>query len=134
MLYMVGAFLFFVLFLLMLILFVLKRPKKTELETASKVSTTETQTIDALIKILKTEKKNRSALEGMVEKVANELPFPKDEREATKYFEFVYYYAKNPLTTAKMIVYMDKTLSLANPKYAKQIEDFQMRGIDARKA
>jgi hypothetical protein len=134
MLYMVGAFLFFVLFLLMLILFVLKRPKKKEYESVPKANKKETQTIDAFIKVLKTEKKDRSVIEGMVDRVANELPFPQDEREATKYFEFVYFYAKNPLTTAKMIVYMDKVLSMANPKYAKQIEDFQMRGVDARKA
>jgi hypothetical protein len=134
MLYMIGAFLLFVLFLLILIVYVLKRPKNKERTSTPISSTKDTQTIDAFIKVLKTEKKDRSVIEGMVDKVANEFPFPQDEREATKYFEFVYFYAKNPLTTAKMIVYMDKALRLANPKYAKQIEDFQMRGVDARKA
>lgn len=133
MLYMVGAFIFFVLFLLVLIVFVFKKPKNTEHETTGQTGKTETQLIDSFIKILKTEKKDRSMLEGMVDRVANELPFPQDENEATKYFEFVYFYAKNPLATAKMIVYMDKALREANPKYAKQIEAFQMRGIDARK-
>ena len=134
MLYMVGAFIFFVLFLLILIVFVFRKPKSKECESTPKNSKTETQIIDSFIKILKTEKKDRSMIDGMVDRVAKELPFPQDEREATKYFEFVYFYAKNPLATAKMIVYMDKALSQANPKYAKQIEEFQMRGIDARKA
>jgi len=134
MLYMVGAFLFFVLFLLILILFVFKKSKKTGYETPPKVKRTPAQTLDDYIKVLKTEKSDRVKIEGMVDRVANELPFPQDESEATKYFEFVYFYAKNPLATAKMVVYMHKALSQANPKYAKQIEDFQMRGVDARKA
>ncbi len=134
MLYMVGAFIFFVLFLLLLIVFVFKKSKKTEYESTPKAVETSTQILDSYIKILKTEKKDRSLIEGMVDRVADELPFPQDERKATKYFEFVYFYAKNPLTTANMIVYMDKALRQANPKYAKQIEEFQMRGIDARKA
>lgn len=134
MLYMVGAFIFFVLFLLILIVFVFKKSKKTECESIPKAVETSTQILDSFIKILKTEKKDRSLIEGMVDRVADELPFPQDERKATKYFEFVYFYAKNPLTTANMIVYMDKALRQANPKYAKQIEEFQMRGIDARKA
>ncbi len=134
MLYMVGAFIFFVLFLLIIIVFVFKKSKKTEYESTPKAVETSTQILDTFIKILKTEKNDRSLLEGMVDRVADELPFPQDERKATKYFEFVYFYAKNPLTTANMIVYMDKALRQANPKYAKQIEEFQMRGIDARKA
>ena len=60
------------------------------------------------------------------------FPFPENENEANQYFEFVYFFAKNPLTTAKLIVKMQKDLSDANPKYKKQIEDFQMRGVEAR--
>ena len=134
MLYMVGAFLFFVLFLLILILFVFKKSKKTEYEIPSNVKKTPSQLLDTYLKILKTEKNDRAKIEGMVDTVARELPFPHNESEANKYFEFVYFYAKNPLATAKMVVYMHKALSEANPKYTKQIEDFQMRGVDARKA
>jgi len=134
MLYMVGAFLFFVLFLLVIILFVFKKSKKTETKISTSVKKTPAQKLDAYLKILKTEKNDHTKIEGMVDAVAKELPFPQNESEANKYFEFVYFYAKNPLTTAKMVVYMHKALSEANPKYTKQIEDFQMRGVDARKA
>lgn len=134
MLYMVGAFLFFVLFLLILILFVFKKSKKTESEIPLSVKKTPAQLLDVYLTILKTEKNDRTKIEGMVDSVARQLPFPDNESEANKYFEFVYFYAKNPLTSAKMVVYMHKVLSEANPKYTKQIEDFQMRGVDARKA
>lgn len=133
MLYMVGAFLFFVLFLLILIVFVFKKSKKRECESTPKATRTPAEILDSYIKILKTEKNDRSKIEGMVDRVAKEFPFPQNESEANKHFEFVYFYAKNPLTTAKMIVHVHKALSEANPQYAKQIEEFQMRGVDARK-
>lgn len=131
MLYMIGAFLVFVLFLLVVIIFVLRKSKPAEGELSPKKDPA-SETVDSFIKILKTEKKDLGKIEGLVEKMAKEFPFPENENEAKKYYEFVYFYAKNPLSTAKMIVQMQKILSRVNPKYAKQIEDFQMRGVDAR--
>ena len=65
--------------------------------------------------------------------MADEFPFPQKEKDANLHLKFVYFYAKNPLTTAKMIVEMQKALTLINPKYAKQIETYQMSGVESRK-
>ncbi len=130
--YLIGSFLLFVLLLLVLILYVFKRSKRQSNKADEQPKNKNELTLDAMIKILKTEKKELSKIEGIVEKMAKNFPFPENDREANKHFEFVYFYAKNPLSTAKMIVQMQKILTEANPKYAKQIEDFQMRGVDAR--
>jgi len=133
MLYLIGFFLLFIILLFIIVLFVFKKSKNPSCEIEDKPAPTITFTLESLIKTLKTEKKELSKIDGLVEKVAQNFPFPENEKEASQHFEFVYFYAKNPLPTAKMIVQMQKILTLANPKYAKQIEEFQMRGVEARK-
>jgi len=133
MLYLVGFFLLFVVIMFIIIMFILKKSKKQEYETQPQPDNTISFTLESLVNTLKTEKKELAKIDGLVEKMVQNFPFPDDEKEANKHFEFVYFYAKNPLPTAKMIVQMQKTLTEANPKHAKLIEEFQMRGVDARK-
>jgi len=133
MLYLVGFFLLFVVIMFIIIMFILKKSKKQEYETQPQPDNTIGFTLESLVNTLKTEKKELAKIDGLVEKMVQNFPFPDDEKEANKHFEFVYFYAKNPLPTAKMIVQMQKTLTEANPKHAKLIEEFQMRGVDARK-
>ena len=92
-----------------------------------------TQSLDDLIKVVKTQKQDIKEIENALESMTSKFPFPEDESKANKHFEFVYFFTKNPLSTAKLIVKMQKELSLANPKYVKQIENYQMLAVDARK-
>lgn len=89
--------------------------------------------LESLLEVVKTEKNDVSKINDTLETMLDSFPFPENKNHAGEYFKYVYYYAKNPLTTAKMIVQMQKRLTQVNPEYAKQIEDFQMRGVDARK-
>ena len=134
MFYLIGFFLLFVLLLLVIIYFVFKKSKPEVCEINPEPKQASTYTLESLIKVLKTEKKDASVIDDALEKMVGSFPFPDNEKEAGQHFKFVYFYAKNPLATAKMIVQMQKKVSLANPKHAKQIEEFQMRGVDARKA
>jgi len=131
MLYLIGFFLLFVVVLLIIIILVFKKSKPQSCELTEKSKPV--LTLESIIKILKNEKNDKDKVNSLVEEMAKKFPFPENEKEANKHFEFVYFYAKNPLPTAKKIVEMQKILSYANPKYAKQIEDFQMRGVEARK-
>lgn len=128
MLYLIGGFLLFVVLLLVLILFVFKKAPVEE-----KVILKPKQTLKSLIDILKTEKKDLFKVEDTLAIMLKSYPFPENDKEAEEHFKFVYYFAKNPLPTAKLIVQMQKKLCEANPKHAKSIEDFQVRGVDARK-
>lgn len=132
MLYFIVFFIVLIIFLLIIVFFVFKKSKPEPSETVPQTKTSAGVTLDSLINTLKSEKKELSKIEEALEKMAKGFPFPENENEASEYFKFVYYYAKNPLTSAKMIVEMQKKLTLKNPKYAKQIEEYQMRGIDAR--
>ena len=129
--WLIGFFIIFIIALLVIIVSVLKKPKAKSCPIDTKINVD--CTLDALIEIVKEEMEDVSKLNVALEKVFRGYPFPDNPKEANAHFKFVYYYAKNPLTTAKMIVQMQKTLAEANPQYKKQIEDFQMRGVDARK-
>lgn len=129
MLYLIGFFLLFVLFLLVIIVFVFKKSKTP----VSDVKVKPAMTLESLVETLKTEKTDKKIIDGILEKMLKNFPFPENERDANRHFEFVYFYARNPLSTAKMIVHMQKELSQANPKHAKLIEEFQMRGVEVRK-
>ncbi len=132
MIYLIGFFLVFILILLVVIIFVFKRSKPQSHETPlSEIP--EEVTISDLIKTLKTEKKDKSKVEKTLSTMVKSFPFPQNEYDANEHFKYVYFYAKNPLTDAKMIVNMQHRLSEANPKYAKQIETFQMQGVESRK-
>lgn len=131
MIYLAGFFLFFILFLLLIVFFVLKKSKK-EVPAANFELRKET-TLESLIEKLKAETKDVKKLDDLLQKMADEFPFPQEEKDANLHLKFVYFYAKNPLTTAKMIVEMQKALTLINPKYAKQIETYQMSGVESRK-
>ncbi len=128
--WLIGSFILFILLLLVVVVFVFKRAKSSKVSFEPEEK--ENVTLESLIEILKREKKEVSKIEGALNKVVSSFPFPENENDANEYFKFVYFYAKNPLTTAKMIVKMQHRLSEANPKYAKQIEEFQMIGVDAR--
>lgn len=130
MFYMIVGFALFVVLLLVIVMLVFK---KSEPEDDVVVQKKPSRTIDKLIEVLKQENKDVNKVEDALNNMIESFPFPEDDQEAQSHFKFVYFYAKNPLTTAKMIVQMQKKLSLINPKYAKSIEDFQMRGVDARK-
>jgi len=129
MLYLIGGFLLFVVLLLVLILFVFKKAPTSE----EKVVKAPKQTLEMLVKILKTEKSDLSKVEDALETMLKSYPFPENDKEAEEHFKFVYFFAKNPLPSARLIVQMQKKLCEANPKHAKAIEDFQVRGVDARK-
>ena len=128
--WLIGAFILFILLFLIIIVFLFKKSKKTE--APSRPVKKPEVTLESLTKVLKTEVKEVAKVEEALNEVVKRFPFPESEHEANEHFKFVYFYAKNPLTTAKMIVKMQKKLSQANPKYAKQIENFQMIGVDAR--
>lgn len=132
MLYLVGAFLLFILILLVIVFFVFKKSKPETCEINPQ-PTKKILSLQDYIALLKTEKSDKDIFTGMLDSVVRKYPFPGNEKEAKTHFEFVYYYAKNPMTTAKMIVEMQQKLAKANPKYAKQIEQFQMQGVEARK-
>lgn len=129
MLYLVSFFIVFILFLLVIVYFVFKKSPGTAEQSTHY---TQKETLEALLKIVVNEKKELFKVEAALDEMVKAFPFPESEKEAGEYFKFVYYYAKNPLPTAKMIVHMQKTLTEKNPKYAKQIEAFQMRGVEAR--
>lgn len=129
MLYLIGFFLLFILILLVIVMFVFKKPKPPAVETKAKPVIT----LESLIETLKKEKTDKKVIEGLLEKMMADFPFPDNERDANRHYEFVYFYARNPLPTAKMIVRMQQELSKINPKHSKLIEEFQMRGVEARK-
>jgi len=129
--WLIGSFILFILLFLIVIIFVFKKAKRPV--SPSEPVQQDNITLESLIKILKTETKDISKIEDALNKLIKQFPFPKDENAANEHFKFVYFYAKNPLTTAKMIVKMQHRLSDANPQYAKQIENFQMIGVEARK-
>ncbi len=129
MLYLIGGFLLFVVLLLVVIIFVFKKSPPSEAEPVKK----EQMSLSQLIKTLKTEKSDLSKIEKTLEVMLKSYPFPDNEKEAEEHFKFVYFFAKNPLPSAKLIVQMQKKLCEKNPKHAKAIEDFQVRGVDARK-
>jgi hypothetical protein len=129
--WLIGSFILFILLLLIVVIFVFKKTKVPEKPSAP-VQKPEV-TLESLTQILKKETKDMAKVEDALNKMANTFPFPENENDANDHFKFVYFYAKNPLTDAKMIVQMQKKLSQINPKYAKQIENFQMIGVEARK-
>ena len=129
MLYLVGGFLLFIVLLIIIIIFVFKKSPAAPKEAVS----TPKQTLKSLIEILKTEKSDLSKVEKTLEIMLKSYPFPENDTDAEDHFKFVYYFAKNPLPSAKLIVQMQKKLCEANQKHAKAIEDFQVRGVDARK-
>jgi len=112
---------------------VFKRSKPKTCKVPVSVQNKKTQSLEELINIVKTQKHDLKEIENALVSMTNKFPFPEDESKAKKHFEFVYFFSKNPLCTAKLIVKMQKELSLANPKYAKQIESYQMLAVDARK-
>ena len=128
--WLIGAFILFILLFLIIVVFVFKRTKRVDIP--SEPVRAKDVTLESLTQILKREKKEISKVEEALDTVVKSFPFPSDEKEANEHFKFVYFYAKNPLTTAKMIVRMQHRLSEANPQYAKQIENFQMIGVEAR--
>ena len=132
MLYLVGFFLLFIIILITITILVFKKSKPQSCEMNPSKKEEKEVSLDDLVKILKTEKTEVSKLEDALLQMTKRFPFPESEKEANQYFEFVYFFAKNPLSTAKLIVKMQKDLSQVNPKYQRQIEDFQMRGVEAR--
>jgi len=134
MLYLIVGFLFFVVLVLVLVFVVFKKSKNDAPDSkGKKAKKAPAETLEELIKILKTEKKELSRVEDTIDKMLADFPFPENEKEANRHFEYVYYFSKNPLPSAKLIVKMQKLLCEANPKYTKLIEEFQMRGVEARK-
>ena len=131
MLYLVGFFLLFIIILIIITFVVFKKSKPQVCDIDPKP--TKVLTLDDLLKTLKTQKEEVSKVEEALSLMCKNFPFPDKEKDANKHFEFVYFFAKNPLSSAKLIVKMQKELTAVNPKYAKQIEDFQMRGVEARK-
>ena len=133
MLYLVGFFLLFIIILIVITITVFKKAKPQICEIDPQQKKDKTVTLDDLLKTLKTEKKELSKIEEALNVMQKKFPFPENEKDANKHFEFVYFFAKNPLPGAKLIVKMQKDLTLVNSKYSKQIEEFQMRGVEARK-
>ena len=131
MLYLVGFFLLFIIILIVITFVVFKKSKPQVCEIDPKPI--KVLSLDDLLKTLKTQKDEVSKIEETLSLMCKNFPFPDNEKDANKHFEFVYFFAKNPLSSAKLIVKMQKDLTAVNPKYAKQIEDFQMRGVEARK-
>jgi len=129
--WLIGSFILFILFFLIIIVLIFKKSKSVS--PSVKPVQKSAPTLESLTQILKSEIKDGTKVEDALTYVVNHFPFPENENDANQHFKFVYFYAKNPLTTAKMIVQMQKRLSIVNPKYAKQIENFQMVGVEARK-
>jgi len=132
MLYLIGFFLLFIIILIVITLVVFKKSKPKSCEVAPK-TVSNPRSLDELVKTVKTQKEELSKIEEALSVMCQQFPFPENENEANKHFEFVYFFAKNPLSSAKLIVKMQKDLTSVNPRYAKQIEEFQMRGVEARK-
>ncbi len=132
MLYLIGFFIVFIVFILIIVFIIFKKSPPAPIVTTPEPVHDGSLTLESLISILQHETKERSKIESALEKMAKRFPFPENEKEASEYFKFVYYYARSPLSSAKMIVNMQKLLTQRNPKYAKQIESFQMRGVEAR--
>jgi len=131
MLYIIVGFILLVLVLLVVSIFVFKKPKQeVKVEKAKK---SKIYTLDELIEVLKKEKKDIKIIENTLAVFVSKFPFPVDENEAKMHFKYVYFYSKNPLPTAKMIVSMQKQLCELHPKHCKSIEAYQMSGVDARK-
>ncbi len=128
--WLIGSFVLFILFFLIIIVIIFKKTKSAPVPTRTVEK--KAPTLDSLIQVLKSEKKDVKKVEAALSYVVDHFPFPENENAANQHFKFVYFYAKNPLTTAKMIVNMQKRLSIVNPKYVKQIENFQMVGVEAR--
>ena len=133
MLYLVGFFILFIIILIVVTVVVFKKskPQKCAINPESKPE--KEMSLEMLLKTVKSSKSDLTAIEKALSVMVQKFPFPENENKANPHFEFVYFFAKNPITSAKLIVKMQKDLSLKNPKYKKQIEDFQMRGVEARK-
>ena len=131
MLWLIGFFIVFIIILLVVIVAVSRKPKPDAYEVTPKIKVD--CSLESLIEVLKSETTEISKVNETLEKMILGFPFPENKNQAGEHFKYVYFYAKNPLTTAKMIVQMQKRLTQDNPQYAKQIEDFQMRGVESRK-
>lgn len=129
--WLIGSFILFILFFLIIIILIFNKSKSAPAPVKPVEKTI--PTLESLTQLLKSETKDGAKVEYALTYVVDHFPFPENENDANKHFKFVYFYAKNPLTTAKMIVQMQKRLSSVNPKYIKQIENFQMVGVEARK-
>ena len=134
MLWLVGFFILFIIVLLIITVLVFRKPKPKVSTVESKTVLSIDDTLESLTEVLKTETKDISKIKETLEKMLVGFPFPENEKEANGHLKYVYFYAKNPLANAKMIVEMQKRLTQKNPSYAKHIEDFQMRGVEARKS
>ena len=133
MLYLVGFFILFVIILIIITVVVFKKSKPQSCKIEPDLKQEKPISLQMLLKTVKSSKAELSEIEKALSIMVQKFPFPENEDKANQYFEFVYFFAKHHLCTAKLIVKMQKELALKNPKYTKQIEDFQMRGIEARK-
>ena len=134
MIYLVGSFLLFVILLLVVVFFVFKKSKNSDSKSEASLETVvKKQTLESLIEILKKENKDLKKVEETLAVMLKFFPFPEKEKDANEHFKFVYFFAKNPLPSAKLVVKMQKMLCEKNPRYAKVIEEFQMRGVEDRK-
>ncbi|MDF1880936.1 hypothetical protein JHD50_06395 [Sulfurimonas sp. MAG313] len=111
---------------------VFKRSKAKTYKTKPPVEAKKQLSLEELISIVKTQATDVEKMDEALSLMSKNFPFPSNENDAKQHFKFVYLFAKNPLSNAKLIVKMQKDLSSINPKYSKQIEDFQMRGVNAR--
>ncbi|PHR56731.1 MAG: hypothetical protein COA44_07725 [Arcobacter sp.] len=133
MLYLVGFFILFIIILIVITIMVFKKSKPEACKIESELKKEKVISLDMLLKTVKSSKSDLAEMQKALCVMGQKFPFPENEDEANPYFEFVYFFAKHPSSTAKLIVKMQKELALQNTKYKKQIEDFQMRGVEARK-
>lgn len=133
MLYLVGFFILFIIILIVITIVVFKKSKPQECKISPEAKVEKVISLEMLLQTVKNSKTDLAEIEKALSLMVEKFPFPENEDKANQYFEFVYFFSKNPLTTAKLIVKMQKELTLKNPKYTRQIEDFQMRGVEARK-
>ncbi|HIC44390.1 MAG TPA: hypothetical protein EYO73_08955 [Sulfurimonas sp.] len=132
MLYLVGCFILFIIILIVVTIIVFSKSKPDTCKINPKVKKEKVVSLEMLVKTVKNSKSELSEMEEALSIMVKKFPFPENESEANQYFEFVYFFSKNPLSTAKLIVKMQKALSKRNPQYIKQIEEFQMLGVEAR--
>ena len=133
MLYLIGFFLLFIIILIIITVVVFKKSKVQACDINPNPSVEKEVSLEMLVKIVKSSKSDTTELEKALSLMVEQFPFPEKEDQANKYFEFVYFFAKHEAVNAKLIVKMQKALSQKNPKYTRQIEDFQMRAVEARK-
>ncbi|NWF66171.1 MAG: hypothetical protein HXX81_01755 [Campylobacterales bacterium] len=119
-----------------------QKNEKEEIEQPiHEVSKQRELTLRDLLDIVSNQNSSKSEITKAVDIFIAKFPFPKrygtalpEDKGIKDYFNFVFLHAKHKSSDAKMIVRLNKELVAKNESYKLEIEEYEKRGLEARKA